>query len=144
MNYQHLLAACLLVASPVLFAGCKPCLTSEEKKMKAQFIAQTITEYAAFKNGGKVDDKVVNDFIARSKSYNLDLDRPVDKEGRTLLMYSALSGHLTPVRTLRKEGVDMNKEDQKGNTALTLARKAQDARMVEYLKKYGARDSKKA
>lgn len=143
MNYQYLIAtACLLGASSA-FSAC-PRLTSEERRMKAEFVKQTIVEYAHLKNGGKVDKDIINEYIDKSNKYCLDLDRPVDENGKTLLIYGTLSGHKTPVRTLRKQNVDMNKGDKKGLTALDYARKVQDQSMVEYLTKYGARDTKKS
>ncbi len=145
MNYKSVVAVVtsLLISSSLVLSACKPCLTYEERKMKDIVKTMFITDYAHLKNAGKVDASIVNKWTDLSKKYGLDLDRAVSKDGRTLLMFAAVTGHFTPVRTLRKEGVDMNAQDKKGLSALNYARMAYDSRMVDYLKKYGARDAKR-
>jgi ankyrin repeat protein len=85
--------------------------------------------YAAF--GGHAD------IVRYLASVKAPLDDPAPNH-QTALMLAARNGHLEVVRVLIDADADMDLEDGEGNTALSIARKACNQAIADYLKGEGA------
>jgi ankyrin repeat protein len=75
------------------------------------------SKYSSTLEKGNIDlyNKIYNTIVKKDISFKL-----IDKEGRSCLHYAAESGNMTMIKTLLAEGLDINKVDNKGDTAFSL------------------------
>ena len=90
-----------------------------------------------------IDDSAKLRHLIEKVHGTLFLDSQVFFKGATLLMIACFNGHLNCVQLLLKSGVDLNKQDDFANTALTQACLKGHSDIVEYLVNNGANPSVK-
>lgn len=67
----------------------------------------------------------------------MDVNAP-DREGATPLMYASHTNQIFYAEHLLAQGAQLNQQDDDGNTPLTIAQKAQNSEMIDFLTQKGA------
>ena len=91
---------------------------------------------------GVLSQRVTTDVVKKILDKGADINESAENgatEGYTVLMMAARNKSPDLVKFLVKEGADVNLKAKDGNTALSLAKKVKDEKMVTLLKKSGAK-----